>query len=365
MKDKLKQILESVDPNGEIFNESAQDKFVNLIEAKINEKVEIALAESAEEHTAKLNEALEAQDAEYAGKLETVLEHIDTDHAEKLEKVLEHIDTDHAEKLEAVLEHIDADHSEKLESVLESIDTDHSEKLQQIVDLYEAKLAEAKADKEDEDEEDKDDVIEEEDKDKDEDEDSEEVKIDEKLAENVSEYLENFINESTDTVNFINEARLEKLEGIISEMRKTLSVTDEYVETEITEAVLDAKSQIETANTELNKSLNESIELKKQIKTLEAKQLLESKTSAFSESKKLYISKVFAESTKEDILSNIDEAVKAYDTELNEKRQMIKEAKMKQVTDYYAEAEPVLKEQTSANPEMDAYVNNINKSYGS
>lgn len=355
MKDKLKQILESVDPNGEIFNETAQDNFVNLIESKINEKVDTALAEAAEEHAVKLNEALEAQDADYAAKLETVLEHIDNDHTEKLEAVLEsvdadhtekleavleHIDTDHAEKLETVLEHIDNDHAEKLEAVLEHIDADHSAKLQEVIDLYEAQLSE------------------------DDDEDSEEVKIDEQLAENVSEYLEHFINESTETANLVNEARLEKLEGIISEMRKTLSVTDAYVETEIAEAVIDAKTQIDTATNELNETLNENIELKKQIKTLEAKQLLESKISAFSDSKKLYISKVFAESSKEEILSNIDEAVKAYDNELNEKRQLLKEEKMKQVKNYYAEEKPVLNENTSADPSMDAYVNNINKSYG-
>ena len=104
--------------------------------------------------------------------------------------------------------------------------------------------------------------------------------------------------------------------------------------------------------------------MKKTIKTLEAKQLLESKISAFSDSKKLYISKVFAESTKDDILSNIDEAVKAYDNELNEKRQLLKEEKLKKVTNYYADAEPVLKEQTDGDPAMSAYVNNINKSYG-
>ena len=138
MKDKLKQILESVDPNGEIFNETAQDNFVNLIESKINEKVDTALAEAAEEHAVKLNEALEAQDADYAAKLETVLEHIDNDHTEKLEAVLESVDADHTEKLEAVLEHIDTDHAEKLETVLEHIDNDHAEKLEAVLEHIDA-----------------------------------------------------------------------------------------------------------------------------------------------------------------------------------------------------------------------------------
>lgn len=363
MKDKLKAILESVDPNGEVFNEAAQDQFVNLIESRVNEKVETAVTEANEKHSdelqkleestqTRIDEALETQDAEYAEKLEQVLEHIDTDHSTKLEQVLEHIDTDHSEKLEQILEHIDTDHSEKLEQVLEHIDTDHAEKLemvmehvdtdyaeklQEIVDLYEAKLEESSVEID------------------------EEVKIDEALAENVSDFLNNFISESVEVADVVNEAKLEKLENMISEMRKVLVVTDDYVEQEITEAVLDAKDQIENSKQELNDALNENIQLNKQIKVLEAKQLLESKTSAFSDSKKLYVNKLFAGSTVEEITSKLDEAVKAYDNELNEKRRLIKEEKLKQVKDYYADETPVLKE--SVDPAMDQYINQIEKSY--
>ena len=318
MKEKLKQILESVDPAGEVFTEAAQTQFVELIEARVNEKVEDALTE---------------QDTAHAEKLKTVLEHIDTDHAEKLEQVLEHIDADHTEKLETILEHIDTDHTEKLEQVLEHIDADHTEKLQEIIDHYETKLSEGTT----------------------------VVEADESLIEHVSEYLDHFIAESVPAQAVVKEARLDKLETIISEMRKTLLVTDEYVETEIAEAVEDAKTQIDTGKTELNEALNANIELKKQIKQLEAQSLLESKVRGYTESKKLYINKLFEGKSADEITQQLDEAVKAYDNEINEKRRLIKEEKIKQVKDYYVD-QPVLTE--NSDPTMDTYVNNINRSYG-
>jgi hypothetical protein len=343
MRDKLKQILESVDPAGEVFTEAAQTQFVELIEARVNEKVETAIAEQKtlheaelvkidEDHAEKLEQVLEHIDADHTAKLEQILEHIDADHSEKLEQVLEHIDADHTAKLEQVLEHIDADHSEKLEQVLEHIDADHTDKLQDIIDHYEAKLEEG----------------------------VEAPEVDEALVENVSDYLDHFIEESVPAGNIVNEARLQKLETVISEMRKTLLVTDEYVETEIAEAVEDAKTQIDDKTEELNSALNENIELKKQIKTLEAQSLLESKVTGFTESKKLYITKLFEGSSANEISQKLDEAVKAYDNELNEKRRLIKEEKINKVKHYYNET-PVLE---STNPEMDSYVNTIKNSYG-
>jgi hypothetical protein len=91
--------------------------------------------------------------------------------------------------------------------------------------------------------------------------------------------------------------------------------------------------------------------------------MLESKISAFSDSKKLYLNKLFENSGSEDITSKLDEAAKAYDDELNEKRQLLKEEKLKEAKNYFADAQPVL-EKENVDPVMGQYVGQINKSYG-
>lgn len=325
MKDKLKAILAKVDPNQEYFTESIQNDFVALFEAKLEEK-DIEIQKLQENHT----ESLARLDEVHTQKLSESIETLDEEHTNKMKEIVKHIDNVHYNKMKTVLEAVDADRAGKLKQIEEKIDTDHTAKLQNIINMYESNY-------------------------------------NENLIEKVSDYLDVYLEEVLPEEKAVNMAKVARYDEVFMEMRKLLVVTDEFVNSEIKEAVEDAKQQLDEKTDSINELMLEKIAMTKAIERLEAKALLREKTENMTAGEKAYITKFFENAAVTEINSKLNEAVRAYDNDMTRKKaKLLSKAKVTDIPVIQeAVEEVILNENESVLSEdnmMDGFVNQIQKS---
>lgn len=261
---KVKEILE------EQFKDLISEETLNLIEASfeeaVKEKVEKEVVIESENFNKKLklevDNVKEQLDETYSEKLKVVLEKVDKDHTEKLQALIEKIDGDHTEKLQTLVEAIDTDHAVKLQKLVKNIDVKHTSMLKQVVEKYEKAL-------------------------------NEEAKsFQEKLVEEVSNYLDLYLDKTV-PADQINEA-VENIRAAkqIEEIRKIVGISEEFVDTEIKEALVDGKNTIDSLRKELNESLKENASLNHEVKKIKAHVLLQEKTNEMPAAKKAFISRL-------------------------------------------------------------------------
>ena len=306
IKQLFEQLLDQVDPDKTITEEKKSD-LIQMFEGKISEVKEKAFEDALEtideDHAEKLQRVvtmMESMDEDHATKLEQIIESIDTDHTAKLEQVIEAIDEDHTSKMKEIIEGIDQSHADKLEQVLEQVDKDHTAKLEQVIEMYENKQ-------------------------------------NEDITDQISDYLDMYLESVKPEEAMIKEARLNKLEQTFEQLREVLVVNDEKVQSEVTEAILDAHQIIEEKDKEINRLMLEKVEMNQAIKlneakidervqALEAQHLLEEKMNGSSPKLRNYLELCFDGATKEEIEEKFDEAVMAFKTTEEEKRQAIIES---------------------------------------
>jgi hypothetical protein len=312
MKHRLKQILEQIDPNGEIFNEVAITQLSETFEDKVREKIVEAETKLLEKHQVELTSI----DTDHADKMRELVEEIDEDHSEKLDIILENIEKKHASECETLIEEIDEDHSRKISFVIEKIeeahatqinevvaqlDADHSTRLDEVVATVNAKFNEKLKDIDLDHTAKLNEVTE-----------YYETKHTDTVVTKVSDFLDMFIEDFSQTdLDVEDKLKLEALEGIFESVRETLGVNGKPVF--LRELTDDSKiDELTCENTRLNSH----------IKNIEAKQLLSEKTSDMNLAEADHVRAHFADASCEDINSNMKEVVKAY--KLNKKVSRLK-----------------------------------------
>ena len=308
IKELFEQLVSQVDPDNELISESKRNELIQSFEDKISEVKTKAFEDSVEtideDHSQKLQEVItimESMDTNHASKLEEIVESIDDDHTSKLGKLIESIDDDHSVKFKHTLEVIDEEHATKMQEVMDKVDEEHTSKLQEVIKLYEDKENKS-------------------------------------ITEDVSEYLDTYLEDVKPKSGLVNEARLNKLETTFEDLRKVLMVNDEYVQTEVSEAILDAHNIIEEKEKEINRLMLERVETNKNVKMieessqqkvekLEAGVILESKMKGCSPKLQAYLELCFESAGKEEIEEKFNEAVEAFKTTEKEKREAIIESR--------------------------------------
>ena len=334
MKEQLKKICEKLDP--QIFTEEIQTELVKLVESKVKLAEDTGFEKGYNEG----KKLVESLDKDHTEKIQKLVETIDEDHAKKLEKMASKIDESHTTKMEQLVEAIDTDHTTKMEKLIETIDEDHSTKLQDVINTANKMIAEAK-----------------------------ETKLNESV-DALSKYLDTYLEEVIPASKIADTVKLTRLEEAFSKMKELLVINDDFVQTEIKEAIEDAKNIIDSKDGKINELMVEKIELKQKVNKHEAEQLLESKLIKFTPAKKAYIKNFFKDADAKEISARLDEAVKAYDKEDNMKREMLVEKNKKAATII---AKPFVKqEQINENVEdkeedesdsmMDMYATKLTKS---
>ncbi|MFZ4600459.1 MAG: hypothetical protein ACOYNN_17600 [Terrimicrobiaceae bacterium] len=210
-------------------------------------------------------------------------------------KALTEQDEDYSKKLEHLLEAIDADHTLKLQKVVEAIDTNHGEKLKAIVEKYTEALK------------------------------KEAAKFKDDTINNISAYLESYLEETIPANDIKDAVTNRKALEILGQIRSILGVDAALAKESVREAIVDGKRQIDEASQKLEAVTKELAAAKAQLAARDAELTLEKKTVGLNARKRDYIAKVMKGKGSSFITENIDYALSLFDKTEKERLQNIKD----------------------------------------
>ena len=296
----------AVDEKANLIAESAIIKKDEETEAKITELKEQIDAD----HTEKLEKLVEAIDQDHAFKFEASIAKIDEKHADMLQEAVAAIDEDHAGKMKKAIEHIDEQHTKALEQIVQSIDADHSDKfkkaiialderhtkmLRTVIDKYESLLKE------------------------------EAVAYKDGMISDISDYMDMYLEKHIPTTQVSEAVENIKAKRTLEQIRDLVSISEEYIDSEVKEALLDGKKTIDSLKKELNEALQSKVELNKKLNQTEAAYLLEQKTKKLADATKAHVNKLLKNKSPEFIQENFQYVVEMFEKDASDKDEDAKE----------------------------------------
>jgi len=290
----------------EQFKDLITDETLSTIEEAFNQAVEEKSKEKIQLESENLKQKL---DEDYTTKLEQLVEKIDTDHTAKLKKLVEAIDTDHAVKLQ---------------KLVKGIDKKHTQMLQQVVEKYDGQMAE------------------------------EAKGFQERLVEEVSNYLDLYIDKALPTEQISEAVANIKAAKQLNQIRQIVGISEEFVDSEVKEALVDGKKTIDSLRAELNEALKENAELNQRANKAEATNILEQKTSDMPSAKKQFVTKLLGNKAPQYIEENFQYVVEMFEKETQEEVDEIKESVKNQFIKAPKVDRPqIIEEQKQFNNEID------------
>lgn len=267
------------------FKKILQEQFKDLITEDTLTAVHEAFEQAVNEKADKKAEL----------QVEAALNKVDEEHSEKLQKLVEAIDADHTSKLKKLVETIDFDHSVKLKKVLSKIDEEHTLKLQQVIEKYETTLNE------------------------------EAETFRSRLVDEVSNYLDLYIEKVIPTEQ-VNEA-VENIRArkTLEQVRQLVAIDENFIDSEVKEALVDGKRTIDSLRKELNEALEANTELNYKLNRSEAALLLEDKTKDLPDAAKSYVNKLLKGKSPEYIQENYQYVVEMFEKEISEQEESARE----------------------------------------
>lgn len=254
----------------DLLTEETLKAITESFEKKVDQKVNLAV-----------EAALIKQDEEYSAKLEKVLEAIDADHTSKLEKIVAKIDEAHAAKFE---------------HALKTIDESHSAKLEQLVKAYDNALK------------------------------NEAEVFKKNIVENVSSYLELYIDKAIPAQHIFEATQNARSRKIVNEIKRLVSLDETFVNENVKEALLDGKKQIDEAVARAENAKKEAQLLNEKVAVMERDLLLEKKVANLPAPKKAYMLRVLAEKDAKFITENFDYVSEVYEKKEEDNLQVLKES---------------------------------------
>jgi hypothetical protein len=236
-----------------------------------------------------------------------------------VEKALMEQDEDYSNRLSKLLEAIDSDHTIKLNKVYKAICENHAQKLKNIVERYEAAAG------------------------------SDAVGFKNNLVENISNYLELYIDEAI-PAEAINEAvKNRRAAEVLQNMKKDLAVDEALAKDSIRDAVVDGKKQIDEASKKLEAVVSENTALKTKLTEIEHKKFIATKTGSMDPAKAEKVLKLLANNDLEFIKENFDYAVKMFEKSEEERLETLATEAADETTTNEVDR-PVIEEKTEMMP---------------
>ena len=224
--------------------------------------------------------------------------------------------------VEAALTNQDELYAEKLEELVSAIDKD-ANKLIKVVKRYENELNGRAS------------------------------KFKDTLVESISDYLEEYLEESVPTQAIEEATKNRTAREVLSNLRKVLAVDSTLMSESVKEAVMDGKTQIDELNAKVNALAKQNKVLSEKYRSTKANLLIEAKTANLSEGKKSYLRKILIDKTPEFIEENFEYTAKLFDKKEKERLTVIKEEaykKRKVKTDAPVQQISEKKEEKQYNP---------------
>ena len=233
---------------------------------------------------------------------ESIEQKLDESYTKRLEELVEKIDADHTAKLKKLIESIDTDHAVKLQKLVKGIDQKHTTLLKQIVEKYETSL-------------------------------NEEAKsFQERLVEEISNYMDLYIDKNIPKQQIQEATQNIKAAKQLAQIRQIVGISEEFIDTEVKEALIDGKKTIDSLRTELNQTLKENAQLNQRANRAESTVLLEKKTADMPAAKKNFIVKLLGNKAPQFIEENFSYCVAMFERESQEQVDEVKESVKQQFT---------------------------------
>jgi 3-methyladenine DNA glycosylase AlkC len=213
----------------------------------------------------------------------------------EVKEALQEQNLDHAQKLQKVLETIDEDHCSKFKKVVQKIDEDHSVKLKNVIKHYEKLLKE------------------------------EAETFKKNMVEEISNYVELYIDKTVPARQIAEACENTRAKNILEEMKKLLSIDEEYINENIKEALQDGKSTIGKLQRELNEAVKENVKLAKEMSFIKSDLILEKKTQHMAADKKNYVRKILADKSPDYITENFEYVIEMFERDDDVKTDLIVE----------------------------------------
>ena len=212
-----------------------------------------------------------------------------------VETALTNQDELYSEKLEELVGAIDKDHTSKLKRVVTAVDSNNAQKLVKVVKKYENDLNDSAG----------------------------EFKT--TLVESISDYLEEYIDETVPQRAIEEATRNRTATEVLSNLRKVLAVDSTLMSESVKDAVVDGKNQISELTYKLEEVGKENKLLLEAFKATKAQLFLEQKTTGIAEKKKEYLIKVLGDKSPKFIEENFDYTARLFDKKEHENLKIIKE----------------------------------------
>lgn len=208
---------------------------------------------------------------------------------EKLSSELKAVDKDHSDKLKKLVEAIDTDHAVKLQKLVRGIDKKHTGMLKKIVEKYENVLE------------------------------KDAKNFQERLIEEISNYIDLYIEKTVPTQKLNEAVSNVRASQSLNRIRKIVGITEEFVDSEIKEALKDGKNTIDSLRAELNATIKENIELKHYNNKVKAAAILEQKTADMPFEQKKFINRILSNKSPEYINENFSYVCDMFDRDAQTK----------------------------------------------
>jgi hypothetical protein len=253
-----------------------------------------------------------------------------------VEKALTEQDEDYANKLENLLEAIDADHTAKLNKVVSALDADRAKKLQTVVEKYEAALTQEAAN------------------------------FKNTLVDQVSNYLDLYLEEKIPATEIQEAVNNKRANAVLNDIRNILAVDMALAQESIREAVVDGKSRIDEAASQLEVANKRVSSLTEELNKVKSALVLEQKLSDLDDEKKTYMKKMLGTKSAKFISENFDYTLGLFEKTEEERLNSLKSEAINETVASTVDR-PVIEEsvteatQNFESPILNVYMNELGK----
>ena len=216
-----------------------------------------------------------------------------------VEAALAEQDEVYADKLKVLMESVDKDRTLKMKKIMEAFDKNATSKLVKVIKKYEREQR------------------------------TDLLTFKKQLTESVSEFLDEFIEESLPKEDFSQAVKNKTAYSVLENLRKVLAIDSAVMKESVSGAIMEGKQELEQLRKK-TKDLENTVKfLTEEKNKAQTKLFLESKTSKFNESKKRFVTKALEDKSLKFIQENFDYTVRLFEKQEKKQEQVIKEEALK------------------------------------
>lgn len=201
----------------------------------------------------------------------------------------------YAEKLESLISQIDKDHTVKMQQIVEAVDRNNAAKLVNVIKKYETELNESAS------------------------------TFKETLIESISNYLEEYIDESIPMSSIQEATRNNTAMIVLNNLRSTLAVDSSLMSESVKAAIVEGKNEMDQLKAEIAKLKNDNETLTENYNQVKSAAFLENRCAKFSDKKSAYLKKVLSDKSPRFIEENFEYTARLFDRKEKEQLEVIRE----------------------------------------